>query len=95
MGAQSDKLKYSGSGQYDGTDFTFEGPISMFKISYSVGKKENVDLKYTANVFNENDFVFDVDVSGLTVSGVTLDDAARTELVKKLVDRVIGYKKEI
>jgi hypothetical protein len=81
MGAESSKLKYTGSGQYDGADFTFEGPISMFKVSYTLGTKENVDLKYTANIFDENDFVFNVDVSALTVSGAALDDAAKAELV--------------
>jgi len=38
--------------------------------------KENVDLKYNANIFAEKDFVINCDVSGLKVEGVTLDDAA-------------------
>jgi hypothetical protein len=57
--------------------------------------KENLDLKYTANIFNEKDFVFEVDASGLKVEGATLDDAAKTELVSKVRNRVIGYKAEI
>jgi len=57
--------------------------------------KENKDLNYNANIFAEKDFVINADVSALKVEGVTLDDAARTELVKKFTDRVISYKSEI
>jgi len=57
--------------------------------------KENKDLKYNANVFNEKDFVINVDGSALKVEGATLDDAAKAELVKKFTDRVISYKAEI
>lgn len=57
--------------------------------------KENTDLKYTANIFQEKDFVFNVDASALQVEGVTLDEAARSELVKKFSDRVVSYKAEI
>lgn len=64
-------------------------------MQYELGKKENVDLKYTANVFNEKEFVLNADVAGLSVEGVTLDDEAKAELVKKFSDRVKGYKKEI
>jgi len=52
-------------------------------------------LKYNANVFKELDFVINVDASALKVEGVTLDDASRTELVKKFTNRVISYKAEI
>lgn len=67
----------------------------MFKVQYEMSTKENVDLKYNANVFAEKDFVLTVDAAALKVEGVSLDDAARTELVKKFTDRVIGYKAEI
>jgi hypothetical protein len=57
--------------------------------------KENTDLKYNANIFAEKDFVINCDVSGLKVEGVTLDDAAKAELVNKFKNRVISYKAEI
>ena len=34
MGAQTSKLKYTGSGQFNGTDFNFSGPIDKFKVQY-------------------------------------------------------------
>ena len=57
--------------------------------------KENADLKYNANIFAEKDFVINCDVAALKVEGVTLDEATRTELVKKFTNRVVGYKAEI
>lgn len=52
-------------------------------------------MKYVANIFEEKDFVFNVDEKALKVEGVTLDDAARTELVNKFTSRVHGYKAEV
>jgi hypothetical protein len=64
-------------------------------VQYELSTKENADLKYNANIFAEKDFVITVDPASLKVEGVSLDDAARSELVKKFTDRVISYKAEI
>jgi len=64
-------------------------------VQYELSTKENVYLKYNANIFSEKDFVFDVNAAGLKVEGATLDEAAQAELVKKLRQRVIDYKAEI
>lgn len=95
IGAESSKLQFSGKGQHDGVDFTFSGPISLFKVQYELSIKENLDLKYNANIFAEKDFVITVDASSLKVEGASLDDAARTELVNKFTQRVVSYKAEI
>lgn len=47
------------------------------------------------NVFNEKDFLFEVNQSDLKIEGVTLDDATRAEIIKNLVTKVYTYKTEI
>jgi len=32
FGAQSAELQYEGTGKYDDKDFTFKGPVDMFKL---------------------------------------------------------------
>ena len=46
LGAESDKLTFEGKGTYDGTAFTFSGPISLFKLQYALGDKWNAEMNF-------------------------------------------------
>ena len=46
LGAKSNKLAFEGKGTYDGSSFTFSGPISLFKLQYALGEKWNSELNF-------------------------------------------------
>lgn len=53
VGATTNNLAFEGTGKYDGQDFTFKGPIDLFKMYYSLSTKFNHDHNYDALVFVE------------------------------------------
>ena len=95
LGAETKGLKYTGSGKYDGADFTFTGPINHMKFKYHLGSKYNSDMQYDALVFEEDPFIVDVSDSDLTVTGVELTAEAKTELVGLFTKRCHTFKTEI
>ena len=92
LGAQSDKLTYKGQGKFGGTDFTFNGPIKMVKLQYSLGKKFNQEMKYDANIFDLKEYIFDVSASDLVVEGAELSAGDKETLIKLLTDKVESIK---
>jgi len=95
LGAETKGLKYTGSGKYDGNDFTFTGPINHMKFKYHLGSKYNSDMEYDAMVFEEDPFVVDVTESDLTVTGVDLSAEAKTELIGFFTRRCQSFKREV
>jgi hypothetical protein len=81
LGAETKGLKFTGSGKYDGNDFTFTGPINHMKFKYHLGSKYNSDMEYEALVFEEDPFIVDVSESEIVVTGADLPAEAKTELV--------------
>lgn len=51
MGASSKNIGYKGKGKYDGTEFTFSGPINEVEMKYAQTTKYNHDHQYEAMVF--------------------------------------------
>ena len=88
LGAQSDQLVYEGKGKFQGSDFTFSGPVKMIKLQYSLGKKWNAEMKYEANYFDLKEWLFDVAASDLVVEGASLSDDDKAALLKSLTEKV-------
>lgn len=54
LGAETDKLEVSGSGKYDGVEFTFTAPVSLMKLKYTMGDTFHTEMKINTNVFKES-----------------------------------------
>ena len=46
FGAESSELQYSGTGSVEGKEFTFKGPIEMFKLRYALKDEYNAKLGF-------------------------------------------------
>jgi hypothetical protein len=92
LGAESDKLAYEGKGTYDGAAFTFSGPVSLFKLQYALGDKWNVEMNFNSKVFSEKAWNFDVSPTTLKVTGATLTEEAKAELIKMLTETMDDLK---
>ena len=66
-------MKYVGKGVYNGSEFTFSGPINMFKISYGLDSHHNADAGFDQNLFDERPHTIDIDPANLKVDGVELE----------------------
>jgi hypothetical protein len=46
FGAESTELQYEGSGSAGGKDFTFKGPVDLFRLKYALKDKFNDKLGF-------------------------------------------------
>jgi hypothetical protein len=88
LGAETDKLTYEGSGKFNGEEFKFSGPVSLFKLQYKLGEKFNTDMNYMAKAFSEEAWNFDVSPASLKVTGASLTDEAKAALIKLLTEKM-------
>ena len=51
LGAETKDLTFEGKGSYGGSEFTFSGPVSLFKLQYALGEKWNVEMDFSSKVF--------------------------------------------
>lgn len=92
MGASSTNIKIEGRGQHNGADFTFTGPFELVKLQYAQGTKYNHDHKYNAIVFEQKEFILNINAGDLTVEGADLDAEAKELLVKDIKFGLTEYK---
>mmetsp|Transcript_42148 Transcript_42148/g.64639 ORF Transcript_42148/g.64639 Transcript_42148/m.64639 type:complete len:555 (-) Transcript_42148:60-1724(-) len=90
LGGESSALGISGNGYYDGKEFAFSGPVKTTKLQYGLGTKRNNDFDYDAFVFEEKEWVFDIDTAAFSAQG--LDADASAELIKLVSDTVSTRK---
>lgn len=95
LGVETDKLAFEGKGKYKGVDFTFSGPLSLLKLQYKLGEKTNGKMNYSplvSKVFEQEAWNFDASPASLIVTGASLPDEAKTQLLGLLKDKVSAIK---
>jgi len=92
LGAESRNVQFNGSGVYNGSPFTFSGPIDHVKMSYYQTSKYNSIHKYDAIVFKERDMVLDIDPSKVKVDGADVNVEFLVSEIKKALTK---HKSEI
>jgi hypothetical protein len=61
-------------------------------LQYKLGEKMNEDMNVMVKVFEQAAWNFDVNPASLTVSGASLPDQAKTDLLKLLTDKIDDIK---
>jgi len=56
-------LEVAGKGVLNDAEFTFNLPIAMVRSKYSLGQKMNLQMDYNAFVFNEEEWLLELDES--------------------------------
>ena len=92
FGAQSKELQYEGSGQADGEDFTFKGPVDLMKLQYSLTDQLNEELNFDQLRFEEKEFAFDIPADKLTITGADLTAEEKDLILRRLKAKVTAIK---
>lgn len=60
----------------------------MLKLQYGLGKKYNYEMKYDSLLFEEKEFVFEMNTDDLVITGAEIDKAALIELLRTEMNTV-------
>lgn len=82
LGATGKGLEFKGSGELNGVKVSFRIPITEAKSKYVLGEKYNTQADYSAFVFNEDEWVLEVDPANAIIEGAEL----AADEIGKLVD---------